>query len=401
MLREQCKEASQYVIDMRRKFHQVPELGIHLPESQALICAELDKMGIPYRRSEVVLDGVRDSSVVAFIEGASTDKVIALRADFDALPVPEETGEPFASTIDGRMHACGHDAHAAMLLGAAKVLSANKDLLKGGSVKLFFQSGEEIITGARLMIEDGALENPTVTATFGIHIDPMGTKNHKSGAAVIVPGCIMASGNRMVIRIKGKGTHGSQPQNGIDPIMAGAQVVTALQALVGREVAGDVSRVLSICQFHGGSCWNVIPDEVMLEGTLRTTAFDIREFLTRRIGEVARGVCRAMNCECDVDWVDGTPPVVNDPEFQKLVAAGAKKILGEDYVVETFKTSMGNEDMARFMELVPHSLFAFLNVSNEDPDTCRPWHNSKLKLAEEVLWHGTALHVQTAVDYLS
>lgn len=400
MLREQCQELSQYIIEMRRKFHRIPELGIHLPQSQAIICEELDKMGIPYKKNTVMLNGVQDSSVIGFIEGASTDKVIALRADFDGLPVTEETGESFASTIPGQMHACGHDVNPAMLLGAAKVLSQNKHLLKGGSVKLFFQSAEEITTGARLMIEGGAMENPDVTAVFGIHIDPMGDKGHKCGAMVVMPGCVLASGDRFAIRIKGKVMHGAHPQRGLDAIMVAAQLLTALQVLVTREVPGDSCRVLSLCQIHGGSSWNSLAEEVVMEGTLRTMDYGIQDTLKRRIEEVTAGICATWKTEGAVEWIDGTPPVVNHPDMQKLVSEAGKKILGEDYIIESYKGGMSCEDVAHFMARVP-GLFALLNTSSDDPETWHSWHSPKLRVAEDILWHGAALHVQTVVDYLA
>ncbi len=396
---EQCKEASGYIIETRRRLHQIPELGIHVPKTQDLICAELDKMGIPYKRNTAELNGVVDSGVVALIEGKNTDKVMALRADIDALPVTEKTGFPFASTHENQMHACGHDTHTAMLLGAAKVLNDNKDQLNG-SVKLFFQSGEEVITGAKMLLEGGCMDNPKVTACFGMHSWPLDPNKYKPGEAIVIPGCMMASGNRFTIKVRGVGCHGSSPHLGIDPIVAGSYLIAALQEISSREVFAGEPKVLSICQFHAGTFWNVIPDEVWMEGTLRTTSVETRAYYIKRIEEIAKGISSTFRCECVVDWVDGTPPVMNDPEITKIVAGAAKKVLGEELVCEEFSADMANEDFAYFQERVPGT-FIFLNITNKEKDNFIPLHSAVFNPDEEVLWHGTAIHVQTALDYLS
>lgn len=395
-MREPCLAVSGYVIEMRRKLHQIPELGIHNEETQALICAELDKMGVPYQTNTVVHDGVRDTGVVALIQGRNTDKVIALRADVDALPVAEQNDVPYKSRYEGRMHACGHDNHCAMLLGAAKVLSQVRDQLNG-SVKLFFQSGEEVITGAKLLIQGGCMENPKVTACLGMHVWTL--PGCRPGAVALRPGCMMASGNRFSITIRGEGSHGSQPALGRDPIACAAQVYTALQNITGRELPGDEPRVLSICQIHAGSAWNIIPADAFLEGTIRTTDPETQAFYIRRINEIVSGVSAALRCTGTVHWIDGTPPVMNDPAVTALAAEAAKEVLGEEYVEQDVLTSMGNEDFAYYQELAPGA-FAFLNISNDDPATHYPVHSPTFQVDESVLWHGTALHVQAAVNYL-
>lgn len=395
-MREQCLAVSDYVIEMRRRLHQIPELGIHNEKTQALICGELDKMGVPYQINTVVRDGVQDTGVVAFIQGKNTDKVIMLRADVDALPIEERLDVPYRSEHPGQMHACGHDNHCAMLLGAAKVLSQVKDQLNG-SVKLFFQSGEEVITGAKLLIEGGFMENPKVTACLGMHVWPL--PGGKSGTVVVRPGCMMASGNKFDIHIKGEGSHGSQPAQGRDPIACAAQVYTALQNITSRELPGDEPRVLSICQVHAGSAWNIIPAEAYMQGTIRTTSPDTQAFYMKRITEVVEGVSAAMRCEGTVDWVDGTPPVMNDPALTALAAEAAREVLGAEYVQQEVQTSMGNEDFAYYQERSPGA-FAFLNISSDDPATHYPVHSPTFQVDESILWHGTALHVQAAVNYL-
>ena len=395
-IREQCMGVKDYVIEMRRKLHQIPELGINNPQTQAFICAELDKMGVPYQKNTVVHDGVQDTGVVAFIEGKNTDKVIALRADVDALPVLEKLDVPYKSQHEGQMHACGHDNHCAMLLGAAKVLSQIKDQLNG-SVKLFFQSGEECITGAKMLIEGGFMENPKVTACVAMHVWPQ--PQYKSGALIIKNGCMMASGDKFDIYIKGEGSHGSQPALGHDPITCAAQVISALQNITSREIPGDEPRVLSICQVHSGSAWNIIPDQAYMQGTIRTTDPKTRAFYVKRITEVVEGICAAMRCEGRVDWVDGLPPVMNNPEMVDLAVGAVREVLGDEFVEQNVQTSMGNEDFAYFMDMVP-GVLAFLNISNDDPATHYSVHSPTFQVDEDILWHGTAFHVQTAVNYL-
>lgn len=398
-MREKCIEVKDYVVEMRRELHKIPELGINLPETEKFICNELDKMGISYKKNSAELDGVRDTGIVALIEGQNTDKVIALRADMDALPVKELSDVSYKSLTEGNMHACGHDNHMAMLLGAAKVLNDHKDKLNG-SVKLFFQSGEEIITGAKMLIEGGCMENPKVTSCFGLHVWPLNPKEYKTGQVVFVKGPMMASGNRFIIRVKGVGCHGSLPHLGIDPIVAGSQILTALQTISSREFSGEEPRVLSVCQFHAGSFWNVIPDDVWMEGTIRTLDHETRAHYIKRVEEIVENTSKALRCECSVEWPDGTPVVLNDNEFTGLVENAARKVLGEENVNMNFKPSMGNEDFAYFQERVPGT-FAFLNTSNTEKDTFIPLHSPIFQVDEDILWHGTALHVQTAMDYLS
>lgn len=395
-IRELCENVKDYVIEIRRSLHQIPELGLNNPKTRDLICAELDKMGIPYQVNSVVHNGVQDTSVIGFIQGKNTDKVIALRADVDGLPVTEMLNVDYKSTHPGQMHACGHDNHCAMLLGAAKVLSQIRDHLNG-SVKLFFQSGEEIITGAKMVIEGGFMENPKVTACMGMHVWAL--PQFKAGTIVVKPGCMMASGNKFGIHIKGEGSHGSQPNLGHDPIACAAQVCTALQNITSRELPGDEPRVLSICQVHSGSAWNIVPAEAYMEGTIRTTRPETQQFYMKRIEEIVSGISAAMRCEGIVEWIDGTPPVMNDPDMTAMVAETVKTGLGSDYIQQNVQTSMGNEDFAYYQERVP-GVYAFLNISNSDPATHYSVHSPNFQVDESILWHGTVFHVMGAVEYL-
>ena len=248
-----------------------------------------------------------------------------------------------------------------------------------------------------MIIQGGFMENPKVTACMGMHVWPL--PQFPAGAIVMKPGCMMASGNRLVIRIKGEGSHGSQPALGHDPIAAAAQVYTALQNITTRELPGDEPRVLSICQVHSGSAWNIIPSEVFMEGTIRTTSPATQQFYMKRINEIVEGVSAALRCEGTVDWVDGTPPVMNDPAMTAQMAAAVAENMGSEFMQQDVQTSMGNEDFAYFQEMVP-GVFAFLNISNDDPSTHYSVHSPTFQVDEGILWHGTAFHVLGAVTYL-
>ena len=398
-IKEQCRAAQEYILEMRHQLHQIPETGIDIPQTQAFVCAQLDAMGIPYHKNTATRDGVTDCGIVALIEGKNTDKVLAIRADMDALPVTEETGLEFASRHQGKMHACGHDTHTSMLLGTAKVLMANRHLLNG-SVKLLFQAGEEIVQGSNLLMDGGCLENPKVDAVIGTHVWPVDPDRYPTGQVLVKSGCMMASGDHFVIRIKGKGVHGSMPSAGIDPIICAAHVLTSLQNIASREVPGEAARVLSVCQIHGGTTWNVIPDDVMLEGTVRTMAVETRNYYKQRVGEIVDGVCKTMRCQGETEWLDGAAPVMNDKAIVDQIVASCTKILGEGSVTTDMEPSMATEDFANYQERIPGA-FTFLNISNKAKAPVVALHNPHFNVDEDILWHGTAMQVQTALDFLA
>lgn len=397
-MKKLCEEVQAYIVEMRRSLHKIPEIGVHLPKTQEFLCKELDKMGVPYKKNTATTkDGIVDCGIVALIEGKNTDKVLAIRSDMDALPITELHKLSYSSEHVGTMHACGHDAHMAMLLGTVKVLQENKKLLNG-SIKIFFQSSEELLSGAQLLIAGGCMENPTVTACIGTHVWPMG-KSYKAGIIAIVDGPVMASGNGFVIRVKGSGCHGSMPHLGIDPIVIAAQIILSLQSITSREISANDSAVLSICQIHAGTAGNIIPEEVLMEGTIRTLNPATRAHYIKRVKDIVTGTCTTMGTEGSVEWTSGTPAVVNEKEMTNLIASAAKKILGEDAVAYDLQLGMGNEDFAYYQEIVP-SAFMAINVSNAEKMPFSTLHNPKFQMDEDILWKGTAVQVQTALDYL-
>ncbi|MEG1642198.1 MAG: M20 family metallopeptidase [Synergistaceae bacterium] len=384
----------QYVVALRRALHQIAEEGNDLPETQAFVCEELDKLGISYKK------GTKDSSIVALIEGGKPGKVIALRSDMDALPIKEATGLPYASKHDGTMHACGHDTHMAMLLGAAKILSENKADIKG-TVKLLFQTGEELANGSRLMLADGALSNPEVDAVFGMHIGSVLDATIPSGTLVSVQGPAMASYDKFILDVKGVGCHGSTPEKGVDPVVIAANIVLALEAIVSREVASTRPAVITVGKINAGFAYNVIPNEVRIEGTTRALEEELRQYLAKRIAEISESIAKAYGGECKTEMVWGAAPLVNDPEMAKLVADSAAQVVGEDRVIRKRPTpSMGGEDFAYFLMEKPGAYFFLSSANPQKPATINPHHNPYFDVDEDVLSTGSGVWVSLVENYL-
>lgn len=386
---QEVKRIELDIISWRRGLHQIPELGLELPNTVKYIKEKLDEMGIEYKTL------VNGNAIVGLIEGGQEGKTIALRADMDALPIKEETNLSFAST-NGCMHACGHDAHSAMLLGAAKILIENKANLYG-NVKIFFQPGEEYPGGALPMIEEGAMDN--VDAVLGLHAGAI-SKDVEKGKIAVSYGPMMASMDRILIRIKGKGSHGAYPELSIDPISTAAEVISALQRVISREIKAIDPAVLSITRINGGFNQNIIPDEVELEGTVRTVNNETRQLIARRIEEITKGITAAMRADYEVQYDFKYPPLINSEEFTSFFVDSAKKIINEEDIFEMKYPVMGGEDMAYFLEKAPGTFF-FLSNPKEVDGVIRPHHNPKFDIDEGLLYKGTALFVQTVFDYLS
>ncbi len=385
------------IVEWRRALHRIPETGVDTPQSEAYLCGELDKLGIPYRK------GVGKHGVVGLIEGKKPGKVFALRADFDALPIKEDTGLPFAST-NGCMHACGHDTHAAMLLGAAKIIKEHADDLEG-SVKLIFQPGEEGCPdgpgGAKRMLDDGAFENPKPDAIAGLHIGTIWIQDGmNTGDVMIHYGGMMACMDRFSITVKGKGAHGAQPNNSIDPVSIAAQIICEIQTIVSREIDPLVPGIISLCQVHAGSAFNIIPNECFIEGTVRALSNDMRKYLAQRIGEISKSVAEGMRGSVvfDYNW-DGPAPLVNNSEVTQEFRDVAEELFGKDRVKELTRPSMGGEDMAFFLERVPGTFF-FLNSWNAAKGKNVAHHNPKFDVDEDVFWIGSASLAGMALTWL-
>lgn len=386
---EKCKELQSYIVSVRRELHQVPEIGTNLPETQAIIARELDQMGVSYKKNQ------RDSGIIGEIKGAHPGKTILLRADIDGLPITEATGVDYTSKHENCMHACGHDAHGAMLLGALKILQENRDTLKG-IVRFVFQTGEEICRGARLAIEEGVLDG--VDNVFGLHIGSIAGADVPAGTLVAVSGCCMASFDRFILRIRGVGCHGSTPEKGVDPIMIAANIALSLQEILAREIPAMNPAVLTLGKIAGGAAYNVIPGEVVIEGTTRALDDGVRKYLAKRIGEISKSVAEAYrgSCELEMDW--GAPPVVNDPAMTELAQNAAGKALGREHVMTSLAPLMGGEDFAYYLTERPGA-FMFLSSANPEKHTDGPHHNSKFNIDEDVLYMGSAAFVSIVEEY--
>ena len=388
---EQCRDLQDELVAMRRELHRIPELGGDLPQTKAYVAGKLTEMGIPF------VENKTDSGLVALIQGGKPGRTIALRADMDALPITEENEVPYKSTHEGCMHACGHDTHMTMLLGAAKVLNAHKDQIPG-TVKLLFQTDEEGSKGAQRICEEGHLDSED--AIVGTHIGTIISKDIPAGTVICTPGCCMASFDRFVIKVKGFGCHGSTPEKGVDPVNIAAHIVISLQEVLAREIAAVKPAVLTIGHIEGGFTYNVIPSEVLIEGTIRALEEDVREHLAKRIEEIAKGTAATFRGEAEVEMDWGAPPVINDPEMARLAADAAREIVGDSMVIDHVDApNMGGEDFAYYLNRVPGA-FMFLSSANPEKHTDIPHHNPRFNVDEDVFWIGSALFVRIVEKYL-
>ena len=388
---KECESLQEELVKMRRELHQIPELGFDLPKTQAYIIKILEKLEIPYQCSS------KDSGIIAEIKGKKPGKTVALRADMDALKIQEENDIEYKSKHDGFMHACGHDTHITMLLGAAKILNQHKENLQG-TVRLLFQTAEELAKGSQVMIEEGGMDH--VDAVFGQHIGSIMGKDITSGKIVIVPGCCMASYDRFAIKVNGQGCHGSTPEKGIDPVNIASHIVISLQEIIAREVSAVNPAVITIGMIHGGVAYNAIPSVVEIEGTIRALDESVRQYLAKRITEISEQTAKTFGgaSEVEIDW--GAPPVTNDHEMAALVANAAKEVVGEANVVtEIPAPNMGGEDFAYYLQKAPGAFF-FLSSSNPEKHTDTPHHNPHFNVDEDVLYKGSAMFVKIVEDYL-
>lgn len=374
----------EYIIKVRRELHKHPEVGFDLPKTLAIIKRELDDMGIPYT------DKYGKSSLVGTL-AKGRGKVIALRADIDALPIKEETGLDFASEHDGMMHACGHDTHAAMLLGAARMLKAIEDELPC-EVRLFFQAAEEYAPGgAKLMCEDGVMDG--VDAIIGAHIDP----DYPLGTIALNYGCMSASSHGFFLDFYGKSCHVSTPQMGVDAIAMACRAFTDIQIMRARELNPKEPVVIGIGEFHGGNANNVVCDHVHMHGTIRATSNSTDEYIYRRIGEIASSVATDLGGRATIETTKHYPSIINTPEVAATIVEVGRELLGEDGVNDKKEYMMGGEDFAFYLL---HGKGAFFHIGmKSDRYTFAPWHNSKFIVDEDALVVGPKIFYEFVMKY--
>lgn len=385
-IKELAEKNRDYVINLRREFHQIPEPSLEEYETSKRIQEELDKMGIKYKV-------VAKTGVVAEIGGKQPGKVVALRADIDALQVTECTGVDYASKHPGMMHACGHDGHASMLLGAAKIFKEIEGDIKG-TVKLYFQPGEEVAQGAKLMLKEEPLKG-VADGCFAIHL----WADIPVGKISIEEGPRMASADLLKIEIKGKGGHGSLPHQAIDSVVAGSAVVMNLQSIVSREISPLESAVVTIGSFQSGTRFNVISNQATLEGTVRTFSKETCKNIENAIRRIVKSTCEAYRAEGEVFYTYGTTPVINDTTCSKVAEGAVEKLLGREGVAK-FEKITGGEDFCYFLDEVP-GVLAFVGINNPEKAANYPHHHEKFNMDEDGLVYGMGLYAQFAIDFLN
>ncbi len=383
-IREWVEKHMEQVIAARRDLHRIPETGFTEEKTSAYVAEKLQGLGLEVRT------GVARYGVVGLLATGRPGPTLMIRADMDALPIAEETGLAFASTHPGRMHACGHDSHMAMALGAAAVLGRVKERLRG-NVKFVFQPAEEGPGGAKPMIEAGVMENPKVDYAIGCHL----WAERPEGVIGVKAGPLMAAMDRFDLKIVGKGGHGAQPHLCVDALEVGTQVVAALQRIVSRHISPIEPAVVTVGSFHAGTTFNIIPAEAVLSGTTRTFDDATWNSWEERLNTVVRGVCDSMGAQYELKFTRGYPPTINDAGMAEVVRRCAVAVVGAERVVEP-ELTMGGEDMSFFLKQCPGCYYN-IGVGREGG---APLHNPRFDFNESLMALGVETHCRVALDLL-
>lgn len=386
-LTSKVAKIEEWLIKVRRDFHQYPELGFQEYRTKDKIIKYLEGMNIKYKV-------VAKTGVVAFIEGKKKGKTVALRADIDGLPMEDKKGVPYKSKIKGRMHSCGHDAHTTILLGTGKVLNGLKNELKG-NVKLIFQPAEESEGGAKPMIEEGVLENPYVDGIFGLHVD----NSLQCGEIGIKYGQMKAASDMIKIIIYGKNSHGAYPQDGIDAISIASQVITALQTIVSRTIDPRSSAVVTIGTIKGGYGRNILADKVEMEGIVRALNEESRILVLNKIKDIVEGISQSMGGKGELIRMEGYTALVNNNKMVDIVQKNGVEILGEENIYEMPYPSFGVEDFAFFAAERP-SAFFHLGSGNKEKGIVHKGHTPYFDIDEDSLTKGVILQTKNAIEFL-
>ncbi len=395
-LRDDARSMSDDLLDLRRRLHQVPEVGLDVPRTQELVLAELDGLGLE------VSTGTGTSSVTAVLRGGVRDdadpRTVLLRADMDALPVAEETGLEYAAT-NGAMHACGHDLHTSALLGATRMLAQHRDRLRG-DVVLMFQPGEEGWDGAGVMIDEGVLDaaGRRADAAYGLHVFSANFAAHQFSSR---PGPLMAASHGLFVTVRGQGGHGSMPHRGRDPIAAMAEMITALQTMVTRRFDVFDPVVVTVGMVEGGTRRNIIPDTARFEATVRRFSEANQDLLRELVPEVLEGVARAHGVEVEVDFQGEYPVTVNDAAGVDFASGVVREVLGEDRWADLADPITGSEDFSRVLQAVPGA-FVFLGapLPGRDPATAPNNHSPRADFDPSVLPDAATVYAELAVRRL-
>ncbi|GAC1353740.1 MAG: amidohydrolase [Ktedonobacteraceae bacterium] len=389
-LKSEIDERVPDLVAMRRDLHEHPELAFEEIRTSGIVAQRLRALGLE------VQTGIAKTGVVGLLQGGASAvdaKTIALRADMDALPIHELNKIDYRSQTDGKMHACGHDGHTSILLTVADILSKRRAELPG-NVKFIFQPAEEQIGGAEPMVKEGALHG--VDGIIGLHL----ISNHPLGLVGVRAGTVFASADRFILTVRGKGGHAAMPNGAIDPIVASAYIITALQTLISRETSPFSPAVVTIGTINAGTAFNIIPETAVMQGTMRAFSAEHREKLLRRINEVATSVASAMGASCEIQHFDGCPPCVNDPAMTELVYNAAVATVGEKNV-DTSENVMtaGSDDMSFFLDAVPGCYF-IVGSGNARKETDFPHHHPRFNVDEDALPTAVEVLARAALDFL-
>ncbi len=379
------------LVAWRRDFHMHPEIGFHEVRTAGIVADHLRNLGLE------VSTGVGKTGVVAIVEGdraAPTAPIVMLRFDMDALPITETTGLPYASLVPGAMHACGHDGHTAIGMGVAQLLVKHRANLPG-RVKLVFQPAEEGLGGALAMIADGVLENPAPSASFGMHVWSRLPLNH----VVVQEGPLWAGADKVDLIITGRGGHGAMPHETIDAVVIASEIVLAWQTIVSRNVDPAQPAVISVGSFHAGTANNVIAEQAVLNASIRSLNFEMRDFLVQRMRVVAEGICAAHGARAELTFAPGVPATINATAGARLMNTVAATVVGEDNIIQ-ITPMMVAEDMSEFLNRAP-GCFVLVGAWDTDEPLNSPHHNPSFTWDERVLVTGAVLMAGAAVTYLS
>lgn len=383
--RKEAEALFDEMVDLRRDFHQHPELGFEEVRTSGIVAERLHDLGFE------VQQGIGQTGVVGILDGSQKGPTIMLRFDMDGLPIQEANDVAFASRNPGVMHACGHDGHTSMGLALAKIMARYREEIKG-TLKFVFQPAEEGLGGAIAMIADGVLNNPRPDVAFAMHVwtpEPYGNIR-------VVDGPCMSSSSVFTLTVQGRGGHGAAPHLAVDPVLAAAHIVAALQSIVSRNVNPQESVVVSMGEFKAGTTFNVIPDKAILKGTVRSYNNDLHRMIYRRILEMATRMAEAFNCQASMETIAIVQAVVNAQEPTAVVRQAAAKIVGLQNVVN--KRTMASEDMGFFLDEVPGCYF-FIGARNEEKGYTYPHHHPKFNFDERAMIHGVAVMAEAAYQY--
>lgn len=388
-IQDKTKSIQENLVQIRRELHMCPEVAEHEEKTAEVLKKHLREIGVPFE--ENVGGGY---GIVGTIEGKKPGKTVALRADMDALAILEKFESDFKSKNEGKMHACGHDSHMTMLLGATRVLYENRDELEG-TVKVVFQPAEEFSPngGAPKIIASGILDD--VDAIFALHVWP----DLPFGQVGILDDAMMANSDHFQVRFFGKSSHAARPNEGVDAVIMGVQFVSSLQPLISRETNPMDSAVITVSQFHAGHQYNVMADEAFIDGTCRTFSFDDRDRIEAAMKNLAEGIAKSYRGKADVNYMRGYPAVINTPELAELVRQSVKEEFGEKAIYPLRRPSMTGEDFSFYLQKKPGA-FMWLGIGKDDGSTY-PLHNPMFNLDEDILWRGSAILVRTAINFLN